>query len=31
VKRAARFRVIHTEAEGVGLVRLPHVWRRLTP
>ncbi|PYP18088.1 MAG: hypothetical protein DMD52_02580 [Gemmatimonadetes bacterium] len=29
VKRAARFRIIHSEAEGVGLVRLSHVWRRV--
>lgn len=30
-KRAARFRVLQSEADGVGLVRLPHVWRRLAP
>ncbi|MFI5210066.1 MAG: polysaccharide ABC transporter ATP-binding protein [Gemmatimonadales bacterium] len=29
VKRAARFRVDHAEAEGVGLVRLAHAWRRI--
>ncbi|HEX4601003.1 MAG TPA: ABC transporter ATP-binding protein [Gemmatimonadales bacterium] len=27
VKRAARFRVSHSEAEGVGIVRLAHQWR----
>lgn len=28
-KRAARFRVTHDEAAGVGLVRLVHTWRRV--
>lgn len=27
LKRAARFRVTHPEAEGVGLIRLAHTWR----
>jgi len=29
LKRAARFGVTHGEAEGVGIVRLEHVWRRV--
>jgi lipopolysaccharide transport system ATP-binding protein len=29
LKRAARFRVTHPEAEGVGLIRLAHTWRLL--
>jgi ABC-type glutathione transport system ATPase component len=29
LKRAARFGVTHGEAEGVGIVRLEHVWRRM--
>jgi ABC-2 type transport system ATP-binding protein len=31
VKRIAQFRVTHAETEGVGLVRLPHVWRVGSP
>ena len=26
-KQAARFKIIHSEREGVGLVRIPHRWR----
>ena len=29
LKRAARFGVTHGEAEGVGIVRLEHAWRRV--
>ncbi|HEU5261108.1 MAG TPA: ABC transporter ATP-binding protein [Gemmatimonadales bacterium] len=29
LRNAARFSVTHGEAEGVGLVRLEHVWRRV--
>lgn len=29
LKRAARFGITHGEAEGVGVVRLEHVWRRV--
>lgn len=29
LKRAVRFGVTHGEAEGVGIVRLEHVWRRV--
>ncbi|MGE0159741.1 MAG: ABC transporter ATP-binding protein [Gemmatimonadales bacterium] len=30
VKRAARFRITHGEAEGAGLIRMAHTWRRVT-
>ncbi len=29
LRNAARFSVTHGETEGVGLVRLPHTWRRV--
>lgn len=31
LRNAARFSITHGEAEGVGLVRLEHVWRRVEP